>query len=49
MERTFGWMKAIAGIGKVKLRGIARVDWLFVPTAAAFNLWRTPRLKTAGA
>jgi transposase len=49
IERTFGWMKAIAGIRKVKLRGLARVDWLFVLTAAAFNLWRIPRLKPARA
>jgi transposase len=49
IERTFGWMKAVAGIRKVKLRGLARVDWLFVLTAAAFNLWRIPRLKPAGA
>jgi hypothetical protein len=47
IERTFGWMKANAGIWKVKLRGLARVDWLFVLTAAAFNLWRIPRLKPA--
>jgi transposase len=49
IERTFGWMKAVAGIRKVKLRGLARVDWLFVLTAAAFNLWRIPRLKAAEA
>lgn len=49
IERTFGWMKTIAGIRKVKLRGLARVDWLFVLTAAAFNLWRIPRLRAAGA
>jgi transposase len=47
IERTFGWMKAIAGIRKVKLRGLAKVDWQFVLTAAAFNLWRLGRLKAA--
>src|SRR5581483_373436 len=47
IERTFGWMKAIAGIRKVKLRGLARVNWLFVLTAGAFNLWRIPRLQRA--
>lgn len=26
IERTFGWMKTIAGIGKVKLRGLRNVD-----------------------
>jgi transposase len=49
IERTFGWMKAIAGIRKIKLRGLRNVDWLFVLTAAAFNLWRIPRLKPARA
>ena len=49
IERTFGWMKAIAGMRKVKLRGLLNVDWLFVLTAAAFNLWRIPKLKLAGA
>lgn len=47
IERTFGWMKAIAGMRKVKLRGLLNVDWLFVLTAAAFNLWRIPKLKLA--
>ncbi len=48
IERTFGWMKAIAGLRKVKLRGLRNVDWLFVLTAAAFNLWRLPKLTQAG-
>jgi transposase len=47
IERTFGWMKAIAGMRKVKLRGLLKVDWLFVLTAAAFNLWRIPKLQQA--
>jgi len=47
IERTFGWMKAVAGMRKVKLRGLLNVDWLFVLTAAAFNLWRIPKLKRA--
>ena len=42
-------MKAIAGMRKVKLRGLLNVDWLFVLTAAAFNLWRIPKLKLATA
>lgn len=48
IERTFGWMKAVAGLRKVKLRGPRNVDWLFVLTAAAFNLWRIPKLQRAG-
>jgi len=49
IERTFGWMKAVAGMRKIKLRGLLKVDWLFVLTAAAFNLWRIPKLKHAEA
>jgi transposase len=45
IERAFGWMKAVGGIRKVKLRGLLKVDWLFLMTAAAFNLWRIPKLK----
>jgi transposase len=46
IERTFGWMKAVAGMRKVKLRGLLNVDWLFVLTAAAFNLWRIRKLRS---
>ena len=46
IERTFDWMKAVAGLRKVKLRGLLKVDWLFVLTAAASNLWWIPKLKT---
>ena len=49
IERAFGWMKSIGGIGKVKLRGLQKVDWLFLMSAAAFNLWRIPKLKAAEA
>ena len=44
IERAFGWMKSVGGIRKVKLRGLPKVDWLFLMSAAAFNLWRIPKL-----
>jgi transposase len=44
IERAFGWMKSVGGIRKVKLRGLRKVGWLFLMTAAAFNLWRIPKL-----
>jgi transposase len=47
IERVFGWMKAVGGIRKVKLRGLLNVNWLFLMTAAAFNLRRIPKLKLA--
>jgi transposase len=47
IERAFGWMKSVGSIRKVKLRGLLNVDWLFLLNAAAFNLWRIPKLKVA--
>jgi len=47
VEKPFGWLKQIGPLKKVKLRGLAKVDWLFVFSCAAFNLLRIP--KTAGA
>lgn len=47
IERIFGWMKAVGPMRKVKLRGLDNVDWLFRMTAAAFNLWRIPKLARA--
>ena len=44
VEPAFGWLKTIAGIRKVKLRGLPNVDWLFVFASAAFNLLRLPKL-----
>jgi transposase len=49
VERPFGWMKTIAWIRKVKLRGLPNVDWLFVFASAAFNLRRLTTLMAAPA
>jgi transposase len=46
IESAFGWLKTIAWIRKVKLRGLPKVDWLFVFASAAFNLLRLPKLRT---
>jgi hypothetical protein len=46
IEKAFGWMKQTSGIRKTKLRGLAKVAWQFLMTAAAFNLWRLPKLET---
>lgn len=45
VERVFGWIKPIAGLRKVKLRGLAHVEWLFVFAGAAFNLRRLVTLR----
>jgi len=49
VEKPFGWMKQTGGIKKVKLRGLDKVEWLFVFTCAAFNLLRIPKLRECGA
>jgi transposase len=47
VEKPFGWMKTIGGLRKIKLRGCDNLRWLFTFTAAAFNLWRLPKLQPA--
>jgi transposase len=44
IEPAFGWLKTVAWMRKVKLRGLAKVDWLLVFASAAFNLIRLPKL-----
>lgn len=44
IEEAFGWAKTIAGLGKVKQRGIGRVGFRFTFAMAAYNLVRLPRL-----
>ena len=47
IEKVFGWMKQTGGMRKTKLRGLLHVSWQFLMTAAAFNLWRLPKLQAA--
>lgn len=47
IEKAFGWMKQTGNMRKTKLRGLAKVAWQFLMTAAAFNLWRLPKIQTA--
>ena len=44
IEKTFGWLKQTGPLRQVKLRGLAKVDWIFVFSCAAHNLLRLPRL-----
>ncbi len=44
VEKTFGWLKQTGPIAQVKLRGLAKVDWLFIFNCAAHNLLRLPKL-----
>ena len=45
IEQGFGWAKAVGNIGQVLVRGIKRVDQMFVLTMAAYNL---TRMRTLG-
>jgi hypothetical protein len=45
---AYGWLRSSAvegGMRKARFRGLARVAWQFVMTAAALNLWRLPKLQ----
>jgi hypothetical protein len=47
IEEGFGWLKTIAGLRKTKYRGLEKVRWAFILTAAAYNLIRLPKLMAA--
>ena len=44
VEQSFGWMKMVGMLKKVKLRGIDKVGWLLTFTGAAYNLCRLRNL-----
>ena len=44
VEKGFGWLKQTGPLRQVKLRGLHKLDWLFVFSCAAHNLCRLPRL-----
>jgi len=37
VEKGFGWLKQTGPLRQVKLRGLEKVDWLFVFSCAAHN------------
>jgi len=45
VEQSFGWMKMIGLLRKVKLRGREKISWLFTFAGAAYNLVRLRRLQ----
>jgi len=49
IEEVFGWIKAAAGLAKVKLRGRHKVEVAFTLALAAYNLIRLPKLLAAPA
>jgi transposase len=49
IEPAFGWLKTVAWLRKVKLRGLPKVDWLVLFASAAYNLRRLVTLTAAPA
>lgn len=49
VEQTFGWMKTVGGLRKLRHRGGRLVTWIFTFTAAAYNIVRMRRLLEATA
>ena len=45
IEQGFGWAKTVGRIRQVMVRGLKRVDQIFVLTMAAYNL---TRMRTLG-
>jgi len=45
VEQSFGWMKMIGLLRKVKLRGLRKVSWWFTLVGAAYNLIRLRKLR----
>jgi transposase len=48
IEEANGWIKEVGGMAQTKLRGVKRVEWMFVFKATAYNLIRLPRLLARG-
>jgi transposase len=44
VEKSFGWLKQTGPVRQVKVRGLHKVNWVFVFSCAAHNLLRLPRL-----
>ena len=44
IEESFGWLKTVALMRKVRHRGIFKVGWIFTFAAAAYNLVRMRNL-----
>ena len=47
VEEIFGWMKTVGNLRKTRHRGEDRVGWVFILTAAAYNLVRMRNLTAA--
>ena len=43
IEEVFGWAKTVAGLRKMRHRGLPKVDWQFTLAMAAYDLVRLPK------
>ena len=44
VEEAFGWAKTVAGLRKMRHRGLPKVGWQFTLAMAAYDLVRLPKL-----
>jgi hypothetical protein len=44
VEEAFGWAKTVAGLRKMRHRGLLKVDWQFTLAMASYDLVRLPKL-----
>jgi transposase len=49
IEEAFGWAKTVAGLRKMRHRGLLKVDWQFTLAMAAYDLVRLPKLLASSA
>jgi len=49
VEEIFGWMKTVGLLDKLRHRGVELANWMFLFTAAAYNLVRMRNLSAAAA
>ena len=47
IEEIFGWTKTIGGLAQVKVRGLAKMQAVFIFAILAYNLVRIPKLLEA--
>ena len=43
IEEVFGWAKTVAGLRKMRHRGLPKVDWQFALAMAAYDFIRLPK------
>ena len=49
VEESFGWLKTVGSMRKLRHRGTERVDWMLVFSTAIYNLVRLRTLIAAAA